>query len=233
MTRFTFDPAADGYPVWSRDGSQIAFESQRTGNWDIYVKPSNGAGVEQPLLTAPGSQWPMDFSGDGTFLLYYAGSNEGDLLALPLSGNERKAVPVATTVFTERTGSFSPDGKWVAYDTNESGRFEVVVQAFPHPSGKWQVSTAGGQHPRWNAEGHELYFLAGDTMMAASVRPSGVSLELGAPVPLFQTRIVTDGASMFRPPYDVTRDGRFIVNQGLEASTVSPITILINWRPKS
>src|SRR5262245_66676515 len=108
MKRLTLDPAIDGFPVWSFNGSQVAFEASRKGNLDIYIKPSNGAGVEQPLLVAPGGQWPMSFSSDGRFLLYFNG-NSGELLALPLSGNDPKPISVATT---SRTGTFSPDGRW-------------------------------------------------------------------------------------------------------------------------
>ena len=245
MTRFTFDAATDGYPVWSADGIQIAFESSRKGNFDIYIKPSNGSGLEQPLLEAPGSQWPNDFSKDGKFLLYFDASNSGDLMVLPMSGanegpagrsnqdstgNERKPIPVATTTFVERTGAFSPDGRWVAYDTNESGKFEVVVQAFPNPNGKWQVSTGGGEYPRWRADGKELYFVADGKLMAAAIHVSGTSIDAATPTPLFPLRI--NNSATGRQQYAVSRDGRFLVNQQTEASTVTPITLILNWRPK-
>ena len=234
ITRFTFDAATDGYPVWSADGTQIAFESNRKGNYDIYIKPSNGAGQEQPLLEAPGNQWPYDFSKDGKFLLYYDAANSGDLMALPLTGNERKPIAVAATPFSERTGVFSPDGRWVAYDTNESGKFEVVVQAFPNPNGKWQVSTGGGAYPRWSADGKELYFVADGKLMAAAVHVTGTSIDATAPTPLFPVRIDSrDGRNtLYRPQYAVSRDGRFLVNQETEAPTVSPITLVLNWKPK-
>ncbi len=127
---------------------------------------------------------------------------------------------------------FSSDGRWVAYQTDESGRFEVVVQSFPDAGGKWQVSTAGGAAPRWRADGKELYFLAPDaTMMAAPVTAAGTSFAAGTPVALFPARIRGGGAvATDRPPYAVARDGRFLVNQTV-ADAGAPITLILNWNP--
>ncbi len=121
----------------------------------------------------------------------------------------------------------------MAYQTNESGRFEVVVQPFPEAGGKWQVSTAGGVAPRWRADGKELYFLAPDaTMMAVPVTVAGASLEAGTPLPLFRTRIVDGGTvTNNRPQYAVARDGRFLINQPVADATVAPITLILNWQP--
>ena len=140
---------------------------------------------------------------------------------------------VANTVAEEVLAQFSPDGRWVAYQTNESGRFEVVVQPFPNASGKWQVSTAGGAAPRWRADGQELYFLAPDaTMMAAPVTAAGASFAAGTPVALFPTRIVEGGTlTTNRPQYAVARDGRFLINQTVADAVAAPITLLLNWRP--
>lgn len=130
-------------------------------------------------------------------------------------------------------GQFSPDGRWVAYQTNESGRFEVVVQPFPDVSGKWQVSTAGGMTPRWRADGRELYFLAPDaTMMVVSVSAAGSSFTATAPVALFRTRVV-EGVNLtnLRPQYAVARDGRFLIDQPVADATAAPITLMLNWKP--
>src|SRR5262249_35752586 len=157
----------------------IAFGSTRKGNVDIYVKPSSGAGAEELVLETLNNKWPQDWSKDGRFLLYSESDPKTgrDLWALPMSGanasatgrsnqeksgNDRKSILVVKTPFEELNGQFSPDGRWVAYETNESGRFEIVVQPFPVPTGKWQVSTAGGMQPRWRADGKELYFIAPD-----------------------------------------------------------------------
>jgi serine/threonine protein kinase/Tol biopolymer transport system component len=237
MKKLTLDSDAAGLPVWFSDGSQIAFESRQNGEWDIYAKSSSG-GVKQPLLLEPGSQWPMSFSKD--YMLYYDTRNSGELLALPLSalpfsGNDPKAIPVATKA---RRGTLSPDGRWVAYETTaQSERFEIFVQSFPKSAGQWQVSVNGGTHPRWRADGKELYFIYNNRLMAATVRTSGSSFGYDTPVELFQTRFAIEGtsagASGGHPPYDVSsKDGRFLVNQLLETSTNAPISILLNWKSK-
>ena len=178
---------------------------------------------------------PLDWSKDGRFLLYSQGDPKtgGDLWALPMTGNDRKPVVVANTAFEERQGQFSPDGRWVAYQTNESGSsFEIVVQAFPEPSGKWQVSTGGGTQPRWRADGKELYFIAPDRkLMAVPVAVLGSAFEAGKPVALFATRIL-GGGGQFKPQYAVSRDGRFLINQVVEESTAAPITLILNWHPE-
>ena len=205
----------------------------RKGRVDVYLKASSGAGTEQPLLESPTHEWPLDWSKDGLFLLYYGNNPKtgGDLLALPMAGDERKPIIIANTAFMEQNGQFSPDGRWVAYQTNQSRRFEIVVQPFPNPSGKWQVSTDGGIQPRWRADGKELYFIAPDLkMMAAPIQVSGSSLEVGSPVALFQTRVMAD---VPKQEYAVSAKGRFLVNQSVEESTTTPITLILNWKPKT
>ena len=121
----------------------------------------------------------------------------------------------------------------MAYQTNESGRFEVVVQPFPDAGGKWQVSTTGGVAPRWRADGKELYFLAPDaTLMAVPVTAAGTSFEAGTPVALFLTHIVDGGSlAIGRPHYAVARDGRFRINQPVADAAAAPITLILNWQP--
>ncbi len=234
MTRFTFDPAVDIAPLWSPDGMRIAFGSTRKGPYNLYLKPSSGAGAEELLLETPNNKYAQDWSKDGRFLLYAeADPKTGrDLWGLPMTGNDRKPIVVVKTSFEELNGQFSPDGHWVAYETNESGRFEIVVQPFPVPSGKWQVSTGGGIQPRWRADGKELYFIAPDgKLMAASVTAAGVTFAAGTPVALFPASPVT-GLGTNKQEYVVSRDGRFLINQPAEASTMTPITLILNWKPK-
>ena len=140
---------------------------------------------------------------------------------------------VANTPAEELLAQFSPDGRWVAYQTNESGRFEVVVQPCPDAGGTWQASTAGGVAPRWRADGKELYFVAPDaTLMAVPVTAAGASFEAGTPVALFPTRIVGGGTvAIGRPQYAVARDGRFLINQPVADATATPITLILNWQP--
>jgi len=153
----------------------------------------------------------------------------GDLWAMPMTGNDHKPIVVANTPFEERTAQFSPDGRWVAYDTNESGRFQIVVQPFPNPTGKWQVSTTGGIQPRWSKDGNELYFIAPDgKLMAATIHTSESSFGAGRPEALFQTRM---NLNPYKHSYAVSADGRFLINQLVNESATTPITLLLNWHP--
>jgi WD40-like Beta Propeller Repeat len=235
MTRLTFDAAVESTPVWSPDGTRIAFNSNRTGVYTLYTKASNGSGAEERLVDSRNNRVTNDWSRDGRWLLYAERhpTSARDLWALDTTGRDHTLRVVANTPAEEVLSTFSPDGRWVAYQTNESGRFEVVVQAFPQASGKWQVSTAGGVAPRWRADGKELYFLAPDaTMMAVPVTAAGTSFAVGAPVPLFRTRIVDGGTvTNNRPQYAVARDGRFLINQPVGDATAAPITLILNWNP--
>jgi hypothetical protein len=157
-------------------------------------------------------------------------------MVLPMADNkepgDRKPYPFLSTAFAEQNGVFSPDGKWVAYQSNESGRDEVYVRPFPGPGGQWQVSTGGGSVPRWRADGKELYYLAPDfKLMAAAVAVQGASFAPGTPEALFQTRAATTGIGDSRQPYDVARDGRFLIDTELESASTEPIHLLQNWRP--
>ena len=232
VTPFTFHPAVDGFPMWSPDSTQIVFESTRNGTFDMWIRPSNGAGAEQLLLETPEAEWPLSWSKNGQFLLYQRTDlkTKWDLWAMPMTGSDRAAFPVADTPFAERMGQFSPDGRWVAYESNESGRPEIMARAFPKSSGTFPISTGGGTAPRWRADGKEVYFIAPDgKMMAVPVQTEGVSFEAGKPVALFSTDIV---AQPFKAQYTVSRDGRFLFNN-LQPGEVSasPITLVLNWKP--
>src|SRR5262249_40538561 len=140
---------------------------------------------------------------------------------------------VVNTLFEESLAQFSPDAKWVAYQTNESGRFEIMVQAFPEAHGRSPVSTNGGIEPRWRSDGKELYFIAPDgKLMAASVSTSGTNFQSEPAVALFQTHMAGGAVNLFRPQYAVARDGRFLINQLAEESSATPITLILNWAPK-
>jgi serine/threonine protein kinase/Tol biopolymer transport system component len=231
LTRFTFDPANDGAPLWSPDGTRIVFLSTRKGPSNLYLKPSSGEGAEELLLETPNHKYPQDWSKDGRYLLYGETDPKTgrDLWAFPMTGNDRKPIAVVKTPFEELNGQFSPDGRWVAYETNESGRFEIVVQAFPVSRGKSPVSTGGGIQPRWRADGKELYFIAPDgKLMAAPITATGATFIAGTAVALFPASLPT--SIINRQQYMVSRDGRFLLNQPVEASTTTPITLILNWR---
>jgi len=238
LSRFTFDPAADSGQAWSPDGSRIVFTSNRNGVYDLYQKSATGAGSEDLLLATAQNKSPMDWSPDGRFVLFRSPSPATgfDLWALPIGG-ERKPFPVVQSNFEERDGQFSPDGKWIAYQSNESGRMEIVVQPFPGPGGKLQVSTNGGAQVRWRADGKELFYIALDgRLMAVPIRlaSNSQSVEADAPVPLFPTSV--GGAVQGNPypqQYAVSADGqRFLMNTIVGEAMTSPITVILNWKPK-
>jgi Tol biopolymer transport system component len=233
-TRFTFDPSADLFPIWSSDGQRIVFDSNRSGTRHLYIKDSSGGGQEQLLLDTPnGNKMAHDFSPDGRFLLFAHNDPKTsfDMWVLPLAG-DRKPFAFLSTNFEERTGQFSPDGRWIAYVSNESGRAEVYVRPFPPSAGQWQISTAGGAQPRWAPTGKEMYYVAPDaTLMAVPIVVTGNASEPGAPVALFQTRI-WDASVNNRIQYDVAKDGRFLINVSVDQDALSPITLLLNWNPE-
>jgi dipeptidyl aminopeptidase/acylaminoacyl peptidase len=230
LTRFTTDAAIDGFPVWSPDpgGSRIVFHSNRNGTFDLWTRTSSGAGADERILETPDHEWPIHWSRDGRFLLFQRSDLKArwDLWALPMTGSDRTPIAVATTPFVERMGEFSPDGQWVVYETNESGRPEIAVQAFPNSSGRWPVSIRGGIAPRWSADGGEIYFIAPDgKMMAVPVTTKGSAFKVGAPATLFSTQIA---GQVFRFQYAVSRDGRFLVSQVVTDESAPPIHLILN-----
>jgi Tol biopolymer transport system component len=168
-TRFTFDPAIEVSPVWSPDGGRIVYSSDRDGPMNLYQRAANGAVDAEPLLKMEGNnKFSTDWSADGKLILFQLQDQRTnfDLWVLPLSG-EQKSFPYVRGDFSEVQGRFSPDGKWVAYASNESGMWEVYVQSFPAPSGKWQVSSNGGAQPQWRHDGRELFYISSDRRLMA------------------------------------------------------------------
>jgi eukaryotic-like serine/threonine-protein kinase len=236
-TRFTFDAADEMSPVWSSDGRDIFFASRRRGRLDIFKKPASGAGAETELLTdSQNNLYPSSVSPDGKALLFFTGnalsSTGNDLWLLPLVGEAKPKVFVQTE-FNETYPAFSPDGRWVAYTSSESGRNEVYVVPFPGPGGKWQVSQGGGAYPRWRGDSAELFFQSSaGPLMSASVDGRGSAFLVGAITSLFEVRIRNVGfGGSNSHNYDVTPDGqRFMVAVTDDAPAEPPITVLMNWR---
>jgi Tol biopolymer transport system component len=238
LIRFTYDGAAEAVPIWSPDGTKVVFNSNRGGRFNLYLKAASGSGVEDLLLRTEQNKAPVDWSPDGRHILFRSPSlSTGfDLWALPLEGKPQ-AFPVVQTMFEERDGQFSPDGNWIAYQSNESGRMEIFIQSFPGPGGKIQVSTGGGAQVRWRKDGRELFYIALDgKLMAVPIRPSadGRSIEAATPVALFATRVGGAIRGTYLQQYVVSPKGdRFLMNTVTSEASVAPVTVILNWRPPS
>jgi eukaryotic-like serine/threonine-protein kinase len=227
-TRLTSDRSDHTYPIWSPDGTRVVFTSRRKGHMDLYEKAASGAtGSETVLLSDSFDKFPTSWSPDGRFILYTAVSptTEADLWILPLTG-ERKPYPFLQTQLPERQGKFSPDGRWVAYQPNESGQDEILVAPFPGPGGSSRVSAAGGSNPQWRRDGNEIFYLAPDgNMMASAVTSNGGRFEVGLTRPLFRVR----ARERLGHSWEVLPDGqRFLVNTAGE-NLASSITLVVNW----
>ena len=232
----TFGSDIGASPVWSPDDREIFFRLNTRGPVAIYRRLSSGAGSEELILQTEGefgrfasNLFPTDVSPDGRFLLFHtpAPSTSFDIWVLPLTG-ERKPRPLVIGPAADLDGHFSPDGRFVAYSSNESGRSEVFVQPFA-TGGRWQVSVAGGFEPRWRADGRELFFIGPDRRLMAAPVQTGSTFERFAPVPLFTTRIPSLG-NPYRTNYSVSHDGqRFLIKTVADNTTPTVITVVSNW----
>jgi Tol biopolymer transport system component len=233
-TRFTFDASMDSYPVFSPDSSRVAFQSVRDGIRNLYQKLTSGIRDEELLLKSDEAKYPSGWSPDGRFLLYTVESpkTKYDVWILPIEGNQKQPILFQGTEFNETAAQFSPDGRWIAYVSDESGRYEVYVREFslgsdgkPEATVRHQISTGGGSYPNWRDDGKELIYVSLDrsTIMSAEIATKP-ALQVSPPKPLFQFP-----TALSNPPA-VTGDGkRFLVAVPVAQSAQTQFTVVLNW----
>lgn len=230
--RFTFDAQRDEAAVWSPDGAQIVFASERRGPFNLFRKSASGAGEAEPLLSSGDVDVPNDWSPDGEFLLYSEidKSRHSGLWLLPLRG-ARKPIPFLTTAFNESHGRFSPNGRWIAYTSEESGKSEVYVRPFPasNAGGKWLISSGGGYQPLWRRDGKELLYFSPDSkLMSVDVKTTS-SFQVSAPKVLFTVPMADGPAASNFHRWDIAPDGQhFLINVAVNTGKSQPITVVLN-----
>ena len=235
-SRFTFGPSLNASPVWSPDGTRIAFRTNRKGLVEFYQNGTGGGGSDEPLMLEEAARnagltsttvYLTDWSPDGNNIVFSADA-PADLWVLPLSARS-SPVRVLRAPSDQLHGNFSPDGRFVSYSSNESGRFEVYVQTFPFSDRKWLISTSGGYEPRWRRDGREIYYLSADGNMVAVAAALGQTPSFGVPQILFRTR-VHPGVFALRTHYVPSADGnRFLIHTRSADPAAALITVVLNW----
>jgi Tol biopolymer transport system component len=231
-SRFTSFGNLNFLPVWSPDGTRIAFAATRGTPPNLHLRAASGAGNEELLVKSSFNSQPTDWSPDGQFIVYASQDPKTlwDLWLLPMfaTGADRKPIPFLQTQYSEHLARFSPDGRWLAHVSDESGTNEVYVRTFPASDFKRRVSTNGGTDPRWRGDGKELFYRDGNGQLMAVGVTAGARFELGTPAVLLKTRI--DASGPMSASYAVTRDGqRFLVDSVIGESNAVPTRIVLNW----
>ena len=231
LTRLTFGEGRNNRPLWSPDGERVLFGSTRVdGNFSIFSQSADGSGTAEQLTTGA-YRTPTSVSSDGKTIVFRQNSDTTtgrDIGMVRLEG-EREPEMLLQTSFDEHTGMLSPDDRWLAYVSNESGREEIYLTPFPGPGAKWQISTEGGTEPLWSRDGRELFYRSGEKMMAVAISAEP-ELTPGKPTLLFEGRY-QPGTSGGNPGsnYDVAPDGRFVMIRAEEGSGPTQINVVLNW----
>jgi serine/threonine-protein kinase len=231
LARFTFDPGADWYPVWTPDGTRLIFDSARAGAQNLFWQAADGAGPAERLTEAQNIQLPYSVSPDGNRIVFRTNTGTSDLAILTL-GQNRRVEPLIQTPFNELNAEISPDGRWLAYESDESGQSEIYVRPFPNVAGgRWQVSTGGGTRALWARNGQELFYLTlAGTLM--SIRSEAVTTwTAGAPTRLFEGSYYFGGGGASGRTYDVASDGRFLMIKpaGTAQQAATSVIVVQNW----
>jgi Tol biopolymer transport system component len=227
-TRFTFDPMADVAPVWSADGTMVYFASNREDLFSVYKKPLSGVGEVEPVVRLDGSTFPESVSPDGRYLTVLTDGEDssGDLYLVDLDSGGQASV-FRNTEFNEGGSAISPDGRWIAYHSDESGDFEVYVTTFPEPGRRWQVSSDNGVYPLWTEGGRQIvYSDFGGRLSAVRVDGSGETFDVGGEETLFTVESPEQGG----PYYSVSGDGEsFLVVPGVTQQADTLLNLVVNW----
>jgi len=227
-SRLTFDPKNENYPLWSPDGASVLYLSDAAAGPGLYVQSATGAGRSERILASEDSPTPTDWTKDGRYVIFEKGSSatKEDVWMLPLAG-DKKPVPLLQGPYDESQARVSPDGHWLLYTSNETGREEVYVQSFPEPSGKWQISTRGGSDAEWSPSGRELYYLSPDQQLMVMPVPVGSTFQVSIPKALFPIRVSIPTGP--RNHYAVAADGSIYVVSPLGGQTTNITTVVLNW----
>jgi len=230
-SRFTFNGKTNRFPVWSPDGGAIAFNSELPGHQSVFKRATTGMPKDEAVDPDEVVKRPTDWSPDGRYIIEESGGSTartgGDIWVAtvgPAAAGEKRR-PYLQTEFNEGFGVVSPNGKWLAYRSNETKRNEIYVMTFPNPGSKWQISTNGGNIPVWSRDGKQLYFISPNKkMMAVEIKGTGTNPEAGVPRELFDVSLATNN-----PRYDVSKDGKFLAPLAVEQTAGAPINVVVNW----
>jgi Tol biopolymer transport system component len=235
-SRITFNPGQEWSPVWSPDGQRLAYVSNRPEYKSVNTileKSATGAGMETGVPSGGAASIPVHWSPDDKYIVFSrqrSGGTGFDNWLLPLFG-DRMPRPYLESTFDRIQSRVSPDSRYLAYTTNESGTFQIVVQTFPDPNGgKWQISAEGGVQPKWRRDGRELYYLSLDGKMMSVPVSTGPAFTAGRPMVLFQTLLTVNRRSPTRDrQYDVAPDGHFLMSVPAANAAYIPFTVMVNW----